>query len=100
MNSLVTDNLHIINDLCQKHKVEKLYAFGSVVTATFTQNSDVDFVVKFKPIELLQYSDNYFDLKFSLEAILEREVDLLEEQAIKNPYFLKSINSAKQLIYG
>lgn len=100
MNAIVNNNIHIINDLCKKHKVDKLYAFGSIVTSKFGEKSDIDMVVKFQPIELLQYSDNYFDLKFSLEEALQREVDLLEEQAIKNPYLLKSINSAKQLIYG
>ena len=100
MNSLLIDNLNIISSLCKKHKLDKLYAFGSVVNSKFDLNSDVDLLVKFQPIELLQYSDNYFDLKFSLEEILKRDVDLLEEQAIRNPYLLQSINSGKQLIYG
>jgi predicted nucleotidyltransferase len=66
----------------------------------FTDESDVDFLVRFKAIDLLKYADNYFDLKFSLEALLNRPVDLLEEQALKNPYFLKTLNETKQLIYG
>ena len=44
--------------------------------------------------------DNYFDLKFSLEEILKREIDLLEEKSIRNPYFLEAVNHQKQLIYG
>jgi len=36
---------------------------------------------------------------FSLERILKRDVDLLESRAIRNPYLLKSIDSAKQLVY-
>ena len=100
MNQLVSQNLHAIDSLCKKHKVEKLYAFGSVVTSEFSDASDIDLLVKFQPTELLHYPDNYFDLKFSLEEIFKRDVDLLEEQAIKNPYLLKSINSGKQLIYG
>jgi len=100
MNTLVTDNIELINNLCEKHKVDKLYAFGSVLTPRFMDTSDVDMLVKFHPIDLLQYSDNYFDLKFSLEEILKRNVDLLEVQAITNPYLLNTINSGKQLIYG
>jgi predicted nucleotidyltransferase len=49
---------------------------------------------------LLDYADNYFDLKFSLEDTFKRSVDLLEEKAIKNPYFKKALDKNKQLIYG
>jgi predicted nucleotidyltransferase len=88
-----------INELCKYHKVKSLYAFGSILTDKFTDKSDIDLIVDFQPINLLDYADNYFDLKFSLEAILNREIDLLEAKAIKNPYFLQSVNSSKQLIY-
>jgi predicted nucleotidyltransferase len=47
-----------------------------------------------------EYADNYYDLKFSLERILNRKIDLLEETALKNPYFLQSIQNNKQIIYG
>ena len=50
--------------------------------------SDIDFIVKFHQLDLSKYADNYFDLKFSLEEILKREIDLLEEKSIK-PIFLK-----------
>jgi len=89
-----------IEALCLRHSVDKLYLFGSILNDQFNDNSDVDFIVKFKDIDLLKYADNYFDLKFSLEGLLKRPVDLIEEQAIKNPYFLESINQSKQLVYG
>jgi len=74
--------------------------FGSIPGNNFNEKSDIDFVVKFKHIELLKYSDNYFDFKFSLEDLFNRPVDLLEESSIKNPYFLESLNESKKLIYG
>ena len=86
--------------LCESHKVKYLYVFGSVLTNKFSDKSDVDLIVDFKDVELLEYADNYFDFKFSLEAILNRQVDLLEDKAIKNPYFKQSIDKQKQLIYG
>lgn len=89
-----------IRDLCVKHKVGKLFAFGSVLTQSFTNQSDIDFVVDFKQIELYNYADNYFDLKYSLEKLFKRDVDLLEDQAIKNPYLRQTIDSTKKLIYG
>ncbi|TDW99742.1 nucleotidyltransferase family protein [Dinghuibacter silviterrae] len=88
-----------IERLCREHRVHKLYAFGSVLTDHFNDKSDVDFIVDFEPVELQQYADNYYDLKFSLEDIFHRSVDLLEENAIKNPYFLQAVNSKRQLVY-
>jgi hypothetical protein len=80
--------------------VKTLYAFGSVLTEKFNEESDVDFIVDFQDVDLLKYADNYFDLKFSLEDTLKRSVDLLEEKAIKNPYFKKAVEQQRKLIYG
>ncbi len=80
-----------IKQLCIAHKVKRLYALGSVITDKYVANSDIDFIVNFEPINLNQYADNYYDLKFSLETILRRPIDLLEEKAIKNPYFLQVV---------
>jgi predicted nucleotidyltransferase len=70
------------------------------LTNKFNNESDVDLVVDFDPIDISLYADNYFDFKFSLQKILNRPVDLLEEKAIKNPYFRKNLNQQRQLIYG
>jgi predicted nucleotidyltransferase len=80
--------------------VKSLHAFGSVLNENFNEKSDIDLVVDFLPIDVLEYGDNYFELKFSLETILKRSIDLLEEKAIKNPYFKQSVISQMQLIYG
>ena len=86
--------------LCENHKVKSLYAFGSVLTDSFNKNSDVDLIVDFSKINVEDYADNYFDFKFSLQEILKRPIDLLEEKAIKNPYFRQSIIKQRQLVYG
>ena len=89
-----------ITALCVSHKVKTLHAIGSVLTDKFRSDSDIDLVVDFHPLDVLEYGDNYYELKFSLENILKREIDLLEQKALKNPYFLKEINQTKRLIYG
>lgn len=89
-----------INELCINHKVKSLYAFGSVLTHDFNSNSDIDLIVEFKEIDVADYADNYFDLKFSLQQIFNKSVDLLEEQAIKNPFFKQELNQKKELVYG
>jgi predicted nucleotidyltransferase len=99
MNRLETYTPDIIK-LCKTHKVKSLYAFGSVLTDRFNQESDIDLIVEFSNIAVEDYADNYFDFKFSLQDIFKRPVDLLEEKAIKNPYFRKSVNQQRQLVYG
>jgi predicted nucleotidyltransferase len=99
MNRLDTYTSDIIK-LCETHKVKSLYAFGSVLTDSFNKESDIDLIVDFANIEVEDYADNYFDFKFSLQDILKRPVDLLEEKAIKNPYLRQSINQHRQLVYG
>jgi hypothetical protein len=86
--------------LCKNHNVKSLYAFGSVLTDDFNKESDIDLIVDFTNVEVEDYADNYFDLKFSLQDILKRPIDLLEEKALKNPYFKKSVNRQRQLVYG
>lgn len=89
-----------INRLCETYKVKSLYAFGSVLTDKFKIQSDIDLIVDFTTMNVEDYADNYFDFKFSLQDIFKRPIDLLEEKAIKNPYFRQSVNNQKQLIYG
>lgn len=97
---LIENNITMIAALCKKHKVSKLFVFGSILTNRFNDDSDVDLVVSFNKAEVDDYFDNYFDFKYSLEELLGREVDLLEEQTIKNPYLKKNVEVTKTLIYG
>ena len=98
--NLIENHSKDIMDLCKTHKVKSLYAFGSVLTDKFNSESDVDLLVDFQQMDVLDYGDNYYELKFSLENILKRNIDLLEQKAIKNPYFIKNLNQTKKLIYG
>jgi predicted nucleotidyltransferase len=96
----INQNIDSITSLCKSHKVDKLYAFGSILTDKFGEHSDIDLLVSFGNIALLDYADNYFELKFSLENIFKRPVDLVEEKAIRNPYFKKTVEQKRKLIYG
>lgn len=96
---LIQENIDDLKVLCIKHHVGRLFVFGSLVDNSFKTDSDIDFLVSFKKIRLEDYADNYFEFKFSLENLFHREIDLLEEKAVTNPYLLKSINSEKQLVY-
>lgn len=86
-------------ELCVNHKVGQLYLFGSALTSQFNEASDIDLLVQFSQVDLLEYFDNYMDFKEELEALFNRPVDLVENQAIRNPVFRKIIDRQKQLIY-
>ena len=97
----LTPHIPQIRKLCEQHKVERLYAFGSVLTERFSKNSDVDFLYTFKSdIPLLEIVDYYFSFQNDLEKTLCHPVDLTSEKDLKNPYFIKEVNATKQLIYG
>jgi hypothetical protein len=95
----ILENIDVINELCNRHKVRRLYLFGSILSDTFNQSSDIDMLIEFEDIELLQYFDNYMDFKESLENLLQREIDLVENQAVRNPVFRKILDREKKLIY-
>lgn len=99
---LIERNMSQIVALCEKHKVVTLYVFGSALTDKFNKGSDVDFSVIFdrNSLSLLEYGDNYFDFKFALEDLLHRDVDLIEYNAVKNPYFKEELDETKRMIYG
>lgn len=97
---LLSNNTAQIEFLCRKYSVRKLYAFGSVLTDKFNAESDVDLLVEFDAMDLKHYADNYFDFKYSLQDLLHREIDLLEQQGLKNPYLKQAIDSSKLMIYG
>lgn len=86
--------------LCKQYKVKKLFVFGSVLTNRFNEKSDIDFLVDFNKQEIEDYFDNFFDFKYALEKLLDRDIDLVEEQTIRNPYLRKNIDNTKALIYG
>jgi predicted nucleotidyltransferase len=98
--SIVEKNMDKIKVLCNKHKVARLFVFGSILTDNFKKSSDIDFLVDFYGVDLYDYADNYFGFKNSLESLFHRKIDLLEDKAVKNPYLRQSIDTSKKLIYG
>ncbi len=101
MQTTLKENLPLIFSLFKEKKVVKAYAFGSAISNNFNSESDFDFLISFdKSLSPLQKGENWFAVYYSLKMILKRDVDLLREEDIKNPYLLKSINNNKELIYG
>jgi|AntDeeMinimDraft_5_1070356.scaffolds.fasta_scaffold00352_2 hypothetical protein len=93
-------NINLIKKLCKEYNVRTFSAFGSVIREDFRNDSDIDFVVDFDENDPFKYTDLYFQLKEKLESLLKRQIDLIEERAIKNNFFRKELNETKVLIYG
>ncbi len=96
---LIDKNKTAILTLCENHKVKQLFLFGSILSDRFNNSSDIDMLVQFSNIDLLDYFDNYMDLKEKFEHLFNRHVDLVENQSIKNPVFRKIVDRDKFLIY-
>lgn len=96
---VIHSNYTEICALCDQNKVKELYVFGSVLTPSFNEKSDIDVLVQFEPMKLEDYFDNYMDLKEKLTHLLAHEIDLVENQAIKNPIFRRIVDRDKQLVY-
>lgn len=101
---LIELNMDKIVALCKKYKVAKLWVFGSILTPHFNDQSDVDFSVNFDSDtinrEQLDWVDLFFGFLDELKNILGRDVDIVFDDCVENPYFRKELDSTKLLIYG
>jgi hypothetical protein len=97
---LIENHIESLSRLCHTYHVDKMYLFGSALKSNFSDESDIDFLVRFKPFDLAEYFENYMNFKENLKKLLGRDIDLLEEQTLKNPILINSINKTKELIYG
>ncbi|MDO8365356.1 MAG: nucleotidyltransferase domain-containing protein [Saprospiraceae bacterium] len=99
-NNPITEHINEINDSCARFRVSTLYAFGSVLTTKFKENSDIDLLVEFDETDPFVYGELYFGFKFELEQLLRLKIDLLESKSLKNQRFRQAIKPNMQLIYA
>jgi uncharacterized protein len=85
--TIFENHISALKRLCEEHHVDKIYLFVSALKESFSEKSDIEFLVRFKPIELTNYFDNFMSFKNDLKSLFGREIDLLEEQTLKNPIF-------------
>lgn len=97
---IINQHIDQIKRLCELNNIRALFAFGSALRNDFKRDSDIDFVVDIDDSDPITYSEKYFNLKFQLEEILNRQIDLLEQKAIRNRFIKNEIDKTKVLIYG
>ena len=101
MNRLIEKKRDDLIRLCAKYRVRRLEIFGSTVTNRFDPHtSDLDFLVEFLQLQPGEYADAYFGLLEALRELFERNVDLVMTGAIRNRYFLDSINRSRTVLYA
>jgi len=87
-------------NLCHKHQVKTLYAFGSSVTDQFDEkNSDIDLLVDIDETDPIERGRILMDFWDHMENFFGRKVDLLTESSLKNPILRRSIEKKKIMIY-
>ena len=99
VHPLIENNREAITELCRRHGVRRLEAFGSILREDFdTGRSDVDILVEFDPAVSASFT-NFLDLKEALEALFGRSVDLVELRAVRNRRLRHYIEQSKFPIY-
>lgn len=90
-----------LSQLCRQFQVKRLELFGSGAREGFDERtSDLDFLVEFLPLAEGHHARAYFGLLAALEDLFERPVDLVMTRAIRNPYFLESVNRTRTVLYA
>ena len=101
MHAILEDHRSEVEELCREYRVRRLDVFGSAVRGNFRlDQSDLDFLVEFHPPAQGDSWKRYFDLLHGLEDLFGRHIDLVEDSAIKNPYFRESVDETRELFYG
>jgi uncharacterized protein len=89
--------LEQLQAISRQHRVKRLELFGSAARGEPAR--DHDFLVEFEPMPALEHGRAYFALLYALELEVG-PVDLIELEAVKNPYFLESIKQDRVLLYA
>lgn len=101
MDPLVTQHQEILTRLCHQFRVRRLAVFGSAASDQFQPAaSDLDFVVEFLPQTPREHTDAYFGLWEALQKLFERRVDLVEREAVRNPYFSRTLDETAAELYA
>lgn len=88
-----------IAEFCRKWSIKRFSLFGSVLREDFGPDSDVDVLVSFEPDSTWDLFD-LAGMRDELVALFGREVDLVEEEGLRNPFRRSSILSTRQVVYA
>jgi predicted nucleotidyltransferase len=84
---------------CHRWKVVEMGLFGSALRDDFNTSSDVDVLVTFAADAQISVFD-LAQMKFELEIVFGRPVDILEKDALRNPFRKREILKTAKVIYA
>lgn len=99
MNPQVHLDRNSLAEFCRKWRIRELSLFGSALRDDFGPDSDLDFLVSFEP----EAGWDLFDLiamKEELENRFGRRVDLVEKEALRNPWRRYEILRTREVLYA
>jgi predicted nucleotidyltransferase len=100
MTAAIEERMGDIESLCRRLGVRRLAVFGSGVRRDFEDaTSDLDFLVEFGPMSPREHKEAYFSLVEGLEKLFSRSVDLVEIQALTNPFVRSRIEAEQETVY-
>ena len=88
-----------IKKICDQYKIQELSIFGSSLREDFNKNSDIDILVSFKKEAEISLFD-IIDIENKISSILDRKIDLIEKESLKNPIRKKNILNTIEVIYA
>lgn len=99
LSQLINKQRAVFLTLCKAHKVNSLFAFGSSVSGSFNENSDIDFVVDINEVDPISKGELLLSFWDKMESFFHRKVDLLTLNSIRNPVLKKNIEQTQRLVY-
>lgn len=101
MIQLFEDNREALEALCRKYSVATLEVFGSAADGNFKfETSDLDFLVTYRRVSEMDVADQYFGLLKGLQDLFRRRIDLVMPTAMRNSYFIRSVNASRKVLYA
>ena len=98
---LISQHTKELAELCRRHHVKRLEIFGSAAVGDFnSEKSDIDFLVDYHPFPGPGKAHAYFGLLEDLQQLFNRQIDLVVDRAIENPYFRDDVHQTREPIYG
>jgi len=99
VNPQVQLDRSVLAAFCRKWRIRELSIFGSALRDDFGPESDLDFLVSFEPEAPLDI-DWLLDMKEEMETRFGRPVDIVEKEALRNPWRKYEILRTREVIYA
>ncbi len=102
VHPFIAEKMVQLQEIFYKHKVKKAYLFGSAVTDTFNENSDIDFLIEPDDVEPdpAVRGETLWNLYYALKDFLNRDIDMVTRNSLTNKYFIEELNRTSVPIYG